>query len=263
MTSCARIFFLAHRFLIARFFKVEDFVDFIFWPLLDIIIWAGVGLSLAKKGASSDQVTLSVLSVVMMRVFLYSYFNTATNFLYEMMARNIINLFSTPITFTQWLCGAMISGCISTILLVLFATAVARILFGIALMSAGPGLIIFVIPLLISGWAIAHITIVVLMIFGVHAQRLAWVIGWLFVPFSGVYYSLDIMPVWMQNISTVVPMSYIFNALRIFIIEGHYEWALLSYGYGFASIYFIGTFVAVHSTFARCRRSGLASLERS
>ena len=102
----------------------------------------------------------------------------------------------------------------------LFATAVARILFGIALMSAGPGLIIFVIPLLISGWAIAHITIVVLMIFGVHAQRLAWVIGWLFVPFSGVYYSLDIMPVWMQNISTVVPMSYIFNALRIFIIEG-------------------------------------------
>jgi ABC-2 type transport system permease protein len=218
---------------------------------------------MAKNGQSMEQVTVTVLSVVMMRVFLYSYFNNATNFLYEMMSRNIINLFSTPLTFNEWLCGAMVSGLVSTMLLVVFSTVVAWSIFGISLVSAGPILVIFIIPLLISGWAVSHATILILMFFGVHAQRLAWVLGWLFIPFSGVYYSLDIMPTWIQKVSQVVPMSYIFSSLRAFMLEGKFSAESLMWGYFLALFYFMLTTIACNRMFERSRQLGLASLERS
>ncbi len=257
-----RILLLARRYLIGRFFKIEDSIDFAFWPLLDILVWGGAGLAMAKTG-NSQQHLITLVCVVFIRVFLYSYFNNATNFLYEMMARNIINLFSTPLTFNEWLCGAMVSGFISTALLLVFACVVTKAIFGIYLFSHGIGLLVFIMPLLISGWAISHATILILMYFGVHAQRLAWVIGWIFIPFSGVYYSLEIMPAWIQMISHVVPMSYIFRAVRIFILEHRFSGDNLFFGYGLACIYFIITTFACNYMFERSRQLGLASLERS
>jgi ABC-2 type transport system permease protein len=261
--NITRSILLAKRYLLARFFKIEDIIDFIFWPLLDIIIWGGVGLALAKSGQPAQQVTVSIVSVVMLRVYLYSFFNNAANFLYEMMARNIINLFSTPLSFNEWLLSGILSGFATSLALVVFATGVSKLFFNIYLLSAGPGLAVFVLPLLISGWAMAHLTIVLLMLFGVHAQRLVFVMGWLLIPFSGVYYSLEIMPSWIQIVSRAVPMSYIFSALRIFILNDRFSWNDLAYGYGLALFYFIITTFACNRMFERSRQLGLASLERS
>ncbi len=261
--SGQRIFLLAKRYIIARFFKIEDFIDFVFWPLLDIIIWGGAGAAMASRQGDGNAMAATVTSVVFMRIFLYAYFNNATNFLYEMMARNIINLFSTPASFREWLCGAMVSGAFSTAMLVLFATLVAWAIFGINLLSAGFPLFIFIVPLAVCGWALAHVTIAVLIHFGVHAQRLAWVLGWLFIPFSGVYYSLAIMPQWIQVISRIVPMSYLFTALRAYLLEGHLAWSVIGCGYLLSVLYFIVGTLAAKIMFERARRNGLASLERS
>ena len=258
-----RIVLIAQRYFFSRFLKFEDLIDFVFWPLLDIMIWGGVGLVLSKNGQSPQQLQLSILTVVMMRVYLYSYFNNSTNFLYEMMARNIINLFAAPLTFNEWFCGAMLSGCIQTILLLVFATVVSWFIFGIYLLQMGLALLLFIIPLLILGWAISSLSIAVLMHFGVHAQRLVWVFGWLSVPFSGAYYSLSIMPVWIQSVAQVVPMNYIFEALRIFVLEGRFSMPHLVYGYSLAVVYFIITIIACNLMFERSRRLGLASLERA
>lgn len=66
-----RILLIAKRYFFSRFIKFEELIDFSFWPTLDIIIWGGVGLALAKNDQSSVQVTLSILCAVMMRVFTY------------------------------------------------------------------------------------------------------------------------------------------------------------------------------------------------
>jgi ABC-2 type transport system permease protein len=254
---------IAERYFFSRFVKFEDLIDFIFWPLLDILVWGGVGLVMSKNGQSPQQVQLSIVTVVMMRVYLYSYFNNSTNFLYEMMARNIINLFATPLTFNEWLSGAMAGGCLQTVLLIAFATLASWFIFGIYILQSGLALILFIIPLLIFGWAMSSVSIAVLMLFGVHAQRLVWVLGWVCVPFSGAYYSLTIMPVWIQSFAQVVPMSYIFEALRIFVLEGRFSFSHLVYGYGLAIIYFVITIIACNLMFERSRRLGLASLERA
>ncbi len=258
-----RIMLIAKRYFFSRFLKFEDLIDFIFWPLLDIMIWGGVGIVMAKNSQSPVQAQLSVLTVVMMRVYLYSYFNNATNFLYEMMARNIINLFAAPLTFNEWFCGAMVSGCIQTALLLAFATTVSWLIFGVYLLNMGLMLLAFIIPLMIFGWAISSLSITVLMYFGVHAQRLVWVFGWLSVPFSGAYYSLSIMPAWIQSVAKILPVNYIFEALRIFVLEGRISMPHLAYGYGLAIIYFIVTLTACNLMFERSRHLGLASLERA
>lgn len=263
MIDFKRVICITKRYLFSRFFKFEEIIDFSFWPTLDIIIWGGVGLALAKSGQSSVSVSLSVLSAVMMRVFTYCYVNNAFNFALEMMSRNIINLFATPLGFNEWFCGAMISGGIIGLLLLLFSALIAWLIFGISIVQNWLGLIVFIIPLLISAWAVSCITIMILMLLGVHAQRLIFVMAWLFIPFSGVYYSLDLMPTWIQMVARYIPMSYIFESLRIFVLEGRFSLPHLMYGYGLAIIYFVITLTACNLMFERSRRLGLASLERA
>ncbi len=258
-----RILLIAKRYLFSRFLKFEELIDFSFWPTLDIIIWGGVGLALVKNGQPAVQIALSILSAVMMRVFTYCYVNNAFNFSSEMMSRNIINLFATPLTFNEWFCGGMISGGTISFLLLLFSTVIAWLIFGVFILNSVLGLLVFIIPLLISAWAVSCISIMILMVLGVHAQRLIFVMAWLFIPFSGVYYSLNLMPMWIQKVAQYIPMSYIFEALRIFFLEGRISLAHLIYGYGLAIIYFIITLTACNLMFERSRRLGLASLERA
>jgi ABC-2 type transport system permease protein len=247
----------------SRFLKIEELIDFAFWPTLDIIIWGGVGLALSKNGQSSEYIMLSILCAVMMRVYTYCYVNSAFNFASEMMSRNIINLFAAPLNFNEWFTGAMISGGIIGLLLVLFSSIVAWLIFGVFILKNALGLMVFIIPLLISAWAVSCITIMILMLLGVHAQRLIFVMAWLFIPFSGVYYSLALMPAWIQSVARFVPMSYIFEALRIFVLEGRFSLSHLVYGYGLALVYFVITLIACNLMFERSRRLGLASLERA
>ncbi|MBY0110264.1 MAG: ABC transporter permease [Candidatus Babeliaceae bacterium] len=263
MLDFKRILSISKRYFFARFLKLEDLIDFSFWPVLDMIVWGGVGLLIDQKGYSSGQVTLSVLCAVMMRVFTYCYVNSAGNFLYEMMSRNIINLFATPLTFHEWIAGAMLSGCVTSFMLILFSTVVAWLIFGVNILSIGFSLVFFIIPLLLSAWAVSNIAITMLMGLGVHAQRLIFVLAWLFMPFSGVYYSLSVMPAWIQSVARFVPMSYIFEALRIFVLEGRFSLSHLHYGYALAIIYFIITLTACSKMFERSCRLGLAALERA
>jgi len=258
-----RIVLMAQRYFFSRFLKFEELIDFSFWPTLDIIIWGGVGLALVKNGQSSMQISLSILCAVMMRVFTYCYVNNAFNFSSEMMSRNIINLFATPLTFNEWFCGAMISGGFISFSLLLFSSVIAWLVFGVFILKNLPVLLVFIFPLLISAWAVSCITIMILMVLGVHAQRLIFVMAWLFIPFSGVYYSLDLMPTWIQAVARYIPMSYIFEALRIFVLDGRISLAHLVYGYGLAIIYFVITIIACNLMFERSRRLGLASLERA
>lgn len=258
-----RILLIAKRYLFGRFLKFEELIDFSFWPTLDIIVWGGVGLALAKNGQASTNVTLSILSVVIVRVYTYSYLNNAFNFSSEMMSKNIINLFAAPLNFNEWFCGAMISGGITSFLLLHFSAVIAWLIFGVFILKNWIGLLVFIFPLLIAAWAVSSITIMILMLLGVHAQRLIFVMAWLFIPFSGVYYSLDLMPPWIQTIACYIPMSYIFQALRIFVLEGRFSFQHLSWGYGLAIIYFIITLTACNLMFERSRRLGLASLERA
>ena len=266
MISIHRVLLMARKYFLSRFLRTEDLIDFSFWPLLDIVTWGGVGLmmgSAVPAGQANEQLLLFLLGVMMIRAFHYCYVSGAINFLYEMMAHNVVNLYSSPLRFSEWTVGAMIAGALSSGTLVMYATAVSWIIFKVNLLGVGPTLILFIIPLWIFAWASAHITIIILMKLGVHAQRLVFVMGWLFTPFSGVYYSPKIMPAWIQMVGRFVPTSYVFEGLRHFVATHEILPELFMYGYGLALIYLALALTASKHMFEYTRRLGLASLERT
>lgn len=254
-----RVLLLARRFLMLRFFKIETLIDFTFWPILDILLWGGVGAVLS--GNNSQMLAVTLTSVMLMRSFLYGYFDVSINFLHEILSSNIINLFASPLTFKEWLISAMLSGLVTAAAVFTFITFVVWCVFGIFLLATGPILLVFLLPLLICSWAIGCIAVCVLTQLGAQGQRMERIIGWVFVPFMGVYYKLEVLPIWVQKISLFVPMSYIFNALRQYMLENIIAYKELLIGYAGSIIYFACGYIVCQLVFAQARRKGLATLE--
>jgi ABC-2 type transport system permease protein len=56
-------------------------------------------------------------------------------------------------------------------------------------------------------------------------------IGWLFAPFSAIYYPLDALPTSAQLIGKCIPMTYVFEAMRTKIKTGIIAWDQLAVSY--------------------------------
>ncbi|HKY74173.1 MAG TPA: ABC transporter permease, partial [Patescibacteria group bacterium] len=43
-------------------------------------------------------------------------------------------------------------------------------------------------------------------------------------PFSAVYYPLYVLPDWVQKIAHMLPMTYVFEGMRMVILNGTFSW---------------------------------------
>lgn len=246
-----------------RFSRFEALIDFFSWPILDVLTGGGIGLMLSQKEPAQNMLVVTLVSIMFARVFLYTYFDIALNFLYEINSTNLINLFASPLTFGEWLTATMASGAITSIILIACVTTIAKIIFNVNLLIGGPVLLLLLLPLLLCGWALGYIATMILMVLGAHGQRIERIIGWVLMPFLGIYYSIDIMPLWVQAVSFWIPMSHIFKVLRIYMMEHTILYQNLIYGYSFSLLFFLSTGIACYMMFERARNQGLATLEKA
>jgi ABC-2 type transport system permease protein len=78
--------------------------------------------------------------------------------------------------------------------------------------------------------------------FGLGAQSLAWVAIFALAPVSGIYYPIDVLPVWLQPVALALPSSHVFEGMRAVLLgegfhTGHFLAALfLNLGYLIAGI---------------------------
>ena len=56
---------------------------------------------------------------------------------------------------------------------------------------------------------------------------LAWVLGVMGTVLSGAYFPVDLLPVWLQKVSFLIPITYSLDALRLTILKG-YSVAMIS-----------------------------------
>ena len=257
-----RIFALAQRNFILTFRGLDPFIDFFYWPFFDIILWGFTARWMTASNSIDQMLSISLLtSLVLWQAAFRANFDISYSFLSELWSHSLVNLFASPLTKYEWIVSVMILGFFNACIAALFGTFAVWLLYGITIFKVGLLLLPLFFLLLMSGWAIGLLTACVLVYWGQRAEKLVWVMGWIFTPFSGVFFDISALPAWAQKVAYVLPMSYLFSGLRLYMSTGTFPLSYLHTNIVLNILYFSATCILFVYIFERSRIKGLARLE--
>src|SRR5271154_599948 len=107
MFSYDRIVGIIYRHLYLQVRDLMRLFDITYWPLLDLIVWGFGNIALASAGADPSWAIANVICVLFWQVAYRANLEISTNLLEEIWERNLMNLFSTPLKFGEWVIGLL------------------------------------------------------------------------------------------------------------------------------------------------------------
>ncbi len=252
---------LRHLYNFRRTF--DRVVDAFYWPSVDIIIWGLTFSAISKEqgGHAIIYITNILLAIILWYVVWRGQYEISVNFLEELWSENMVNLFSTPLTLSEWTVALLSLGIIKLLLTVAFTATLAWFLYAVNIFRLGFLLIPFLVNLLVVGWWFGLFVSSLLLRWGTKIQTLGWAGGYVMVPFSAVYYPLSSLPIWMQRIGQFLPTTYVFEGMRDSIAFGHMPMDMVVKSTVLNVIYFTFMLFLFISSFRKARANGLAHLK--
>jgi len=195
-------------------------VEIVFWPTLELITWGCVSLFLATQNFPAAVAGL-LGAVLLWQMTSRPQGDLARCFLEDVWARNLVNLYVSPLSTAEHLAGMVLCGLArvmaSTSVLALLAWA----LYGFGVFALGPALLPYVVTLLAMAWALGVFAIGLVVRFGGSAQAFAWLLAFAVQPFAAVFYPVSVLPGAVQAMAQAVPASYIFEDMRGVLAGAH------------------------------------------
>ncbi len=210
---------LRHIFLFRH--SINRFADAFYWPMMDLLLW-GLTISYVKSLSPNpyNVILVIVSGLLLWQVVWRGQYEITVNILEELWSKNLLNLFVSPLKFSEWMFSLVLLSVIKASLTVAFASTIAFLLYKVGLFYYGLYLIPFILLLFMTGWWVGFIVAGLILRFGTKVEQFAWSAIYLIAPFSAIYYPLSILPGWAQKISMLIPTAYIFEGAREIVFKG-------------------------------------------
>lgn len=216
-----RIYAVILRYFFYFRHSLDRLSDAFYWPTIDLLLWGLTSFYFRQFSSNLSLIIIVVISGILLWIIVWrAQYEITVNLLEEIWNRNLINLFSAPLKFSEWVISVLIMGFLKAILSLSFAMLVAYILYRVNIFYLSYYLPIFVILLLMTGWWVGFIVAGLIFRGGTKVQTLAWISVMIISPFSAVYYPVSILPPFAQKIAFFVPTSYVFEAGREILFKG-------------------------------------------
>ncbi|OGG24020.1 hypothetical protein A3A79_02375 [Candidatus Gottesmanbacteria bacterium RIFCSPLOWO2_01_FULL_43_11b] len=193
------------------------------WPFFGLLIW-GLAISFLQSSSSStfSFITVIIGAIIFWEIVVQPQREVSINFIDELWNKNILNLFASPLTKTEYLTALVVIGIIKMFATALSLTIGSMVLYNFNIFSSfGPLIPIFFINLLLFGISLGFIVNGLILRYGLSMQEIAWAIVVIVQPFSCVLYPLSFIPPWAQKIAIVLPTTYVFEEMRRFMFESN------------------------------------------
>jgi len=245
-----------HLYLYKRSFA--RLLEIFYWPFLDLVVWGFITLYLAQQGSQlHGAVTFFLGALILWDVLFRAQQGIALSFLEEMWARNLMNLFASPLTIGEYLVATMAMSVLKVMAVGSLMILFALLFYSYDMFMMGLSLVPFVLNLLLSGWIIGVLTTSIIMRFGQQAEVLAWGMVFLFQPIACVFYPMEVLPDVLQHIAWIIPPAHIFEGMRSVLLTGsmpvlHLIWAtMLNIGFLILIVLWF------YHTFTVCKERGM------
>lgn len=228
--------------------------ELMYWPTVQMILWGFITVFLTGRSSWVAQASGVLISAVLLWDVLFrGQLGVSVVFLEEMWSRNLGQLFVSPLRPMELVAALVSMSLIRTLIGVGGAALIAIPLFHYSIFDFGFALIAFFANLIIMGWAIGLTMSAIIMRHGLGAESIAWGAIFIVQPVTGVYYPIDVLPHWLQNVAFFLPSSHVFAGMRAALLEHVFRGDLLLNAIVLNVVYIsvaVGIFLAYHR-FAR------------
>ena len=222
-------------------------------PLVDGLLFGSIGVA---YGIGDAPVVLLVTGIMLFHLIWQLTLAGSFGLLDEVWSRNLLNLIATPLTEREMLSSFGVVGLLRTGVSVTVIGAVGVVFFAVSPTSAGVVLVPSAALLLLFGWSVALFVVGLTLQYGDRAEVFSWGTLVLLMPLSGVFYPVESLPPVLQAVARAIPLTHVFDAVRIGIEDGEVAWAQLAIAAaGTAVIAAASTWFVAHQL-RRFRRDG-------
>jgi ABC-2 type transport system permease protein len=213
--SARRIGALTLRYLLLIGRDPSRIVDIVFWPLVDVAVWAFLTLYVMRSGANlPNAIAVFVGAAILWNVFLRAAQDVAISFLDDLWARSVVTLFASPLTVGEFGVATMVVGGTKALLTLTATASVAWLLYAFDLFALGPGLVPFIANLVCFGWSLGLVSLAIIIRFGGRWMIVAYSLPFLVMPFSAVFWPIAVLPPPLQMIASALPLGHVFEGMR-------------------------------------------------
>ncbi|MDD5304579.1 MAG: ABC transporter permease [Elusimicrobia bacterium] len=185
------------------------------WVAVDMLLWGFLTRYLNSVASAGFDFTATLLGAVLLWDFFTRVMQGVTMAFFEdVWSRNFLNLFATPLRISEYLGGLVVSSVATSAVGLAVMLALAKLVFGLSFLAYGLIAAPFLLVLFVFGIALGILGSAIVLRLGPAAEWFIWPIPAMVAPFAGVFYPVSVLPRWMQAVSSALPPTYVFEALR-------------------------------------------------
>lgn len=243
--------FLRQLFLYKR--SLPRLMGVLYWPVLDLVLWGFITVYLNKyKVGLPAFVSFFLGAMILWDLLFRAQQGISISFLEDIWSRNLLNVFVSPISVSEYVISLMFVSLIKIVLTASVSIFLAWLFYSFNIFIIGVSILPLVLNLLLLGWAVGIFTTALILRFGSQAEVLAWGVAFLFQPVSAVFYPVSVLPYPLQVIAMWVPSSHVFEGMRMVVSGGGFPVKELTWAFSlnllylsFATVFFFMMFKAV------------------
>lgn len=227
-----RIIAIIWRHYFEAIHNLDRLVDMLYWPILDIIVWGFLSIYLFHNNSTSAIVGFLLGAAILWGVFYSLQRDLAAGFLDELWSRNLLNLFSTPLSIWEYIVGLVTVNFIKMLVGFVVASLFAWAFYAFNIFPFSFSLLPFFINLIFFALAMGIFTTALILRYSTKIQTLAWSFAGIFQPISCVFYPLSTLPKWLQIPAWYLPTTHAFEGMRQVLQFGtfsslHFWWGII------------------------------------
>lgn len=238
-------------------------INQLYWVGLDVVIFGFMSKSISNScGTEFGLATICLLaSLSLWYIIPRAAIGMALTLFEDLMDSSFVGLMASPLTIFEWVVAQMVLALFCSAINFAMGFMCIRFLFGFNIFSIGSTVIPIIISLIISSWILGIGIVSFLMFFGKKAASSIYTIAWVLIPFSGVFYSVKVLPSFCQSIAQCIPMYHVFDGLAQFIKNGASISAAIHKSMELNVCYFLVAIVALTLVFKARKNTGITRLE--
>jgi len=234
-------------------------VELVFWPLVDLLVWGYLTVFLQKHTGDSFpyQITFLIGAVILWDILFRAQQGVALYFLEDVWSRNLLNVFSAPVTNADYLASTYVIGLLRAAVTSILLSLLAIVLYSFNLYELNWSLLPFVFNLLVFGWSLGMISTALIVRWGPAAETLAWAVPFFIQPFAAVYYPIDALPAAIRWIAEWIPCAHVFEGMRDGLKDGAVSWSDLAKATALNAVYLVFAGMLFVGVMKKAREKGL------
>ncbi|MBI4056173.1 MAG: ABC transporter permease [Elusimicrobia bacterium] len=246
---------LRHLYLYPK--SMSRIMEIFYWPVLDLLVWGFLTLYIDKNPGMINRFSGFLLGAMIFWDILFrSQQAVSISFIEEMWSRNLLNLFTSPLTPKEFLTATMALSFVKLLTSGVVTIFLAWNFFSFNIFRMGLYLFPFVLNLVVMGWIIGIMTTGIVLRYGERAEVMAWGLALLLQPFSAVFYPVSILPGFLKPVALALPATHVFEGMREVLLGNPLSLNQILVPSFLNAIYLVLAFIFFHKMFESAREHG-------